>query len=285
MDKTIKKLEYRYDDQINSETGRQNHLHLLSVNGGNWLPLTGTSGVSGVIAKTLTWWAAELAAVTCLEKGEKIETIRQEYEVACKSPDKKKAIDALQKKYPLFKKARFAHFERLNDSADEGTDTHSICEAYVKSVMSGSPVFPTDERVLKFVRWSEVNVKRFLWSEMYCFSERYWLGGIGDCGAEMMNGDYAILDFKSAKEVYFNNLIQVALYDIEITENGGFDKNGNKVFTLDKPITKYIIVPFGAVDLDKTMNDQLKNPHSVEKMKISSINALDLMRAKNEFEQ
>ena len=120
---------------------------------------------------------------------------------------------------------------------------------------------------------------------MYCFSERYWLGGIGDCGAEMMNGDYAILDFKSAKEVYFNNLIQVALYDIEITENGGFDKNGNKVFTLDKPITKYIIIPFGAVDLDKTMNDQLKNPHSVEKMKISSINALDLMRAKNEFEQ
>ena len=56
----------------------------------------------------------------------------------------------------------------------------------------------------------------------------------------MINGEYAILDFKSAKEVYFNNLIQVALYDIEITENGGFDKNGKKVFTLDKPITKHI---------------------------------------------
>src|SRR3990167_10075513 len=130
------------------------HLHLLDGKA-----LTGTSSVGNVLAKNLTWWAAELSAVECLEAGEQIPTIRAEYEEACNSGDKKKAIDALQKKYPLFKKARFAHFAKKNDTAKSGTDLHSLLESYVKRCIQeegGKPI-PTDSanfEVCSFSGWA-----------------------------------------------------------------------------------------------------------------------------------
>lgn len=120
--------KYRYTD-----TEEKKHLHEIEHNG-EWKPLTGTSSaVSEVLAKNLTWWSAELSAVECLEVGEKIPTIRQEYLEAVASDDKKKAIDALQKKYPLFKKARFAHFEKKNETAKSGTDLHEILERFCRA--------------------------------------------------------------------------------------------------------------------------------------------------------
>ena len=279
-----KNLYYRYNDSPD-ENGKPQHLHELSRDRNIWIPLTGTSGVGNIIAKNLVWWSAELAAVTCLEAGEKIETIRKEYDEACKSSDKKKAIDALQKKYPLFKKARFAHFERLDDTATEGTDTHALCEAYLKSVMAGNPISPTDEKVKKLEVWVKNNVKRVLWSEAYFFSEKFWLGGIGDGGVELNDGRYFALDFKHAKEVYFNNLIQIALYIIQVEENGGFDKDGNNKFVLDKKIDGMIVFPFGAKNLEEILQRQMDKPYSVEEFKQSSLNALELMRHKNKFEQ
>lgn len=103
------------------------HVHTLDGK-----PLIGTSSVMNVVSKPLSFWAAELAAVECLAAGERIATIREEYEAACRSANKKAAIDALQKKYPIFRKARFAHFEAKDKAADKGTDLHAQLEAYVK---------------------------------------------------------------------------------------------------------------------------------------------------------
>jgi len=102
------------------------HMHTLDNR-----PLYGTSSIVGIISKPLTWWAAELAAVECLEAGEKIPTIREEYLAAVASDDKKKAIDALQKKYPIFKAARFAHFTSKNKKAEAGTDLHLELSNYI----------------------------------------------------------------------------------------------------------------------------------------------------------
>jgi len=96
-------------------------------------PLLGISTICNVIAKNLTWWSAELSAVECLEVGEKIPTIREEYlEAKAKG---KVGIDALQKKYPIFKTARFAHFNDRNTKADKGTDLHEILEKFCKAEM------------------------------------------------------------------------------------------------------------------------------------------------------
>ena len=65
-------------------------------------------------------------------------------------------------------------------------------------------------------------------------------------GVLLKNGKVGILDFKSSKESYDNQFIQNAGYDLQITENGGYTKEGNKIFQLDTPISFYGIVPFGA---------------------------------------
>jgi hypothetical protein len=227
------------------------HLHTLGNN-----PLKGTSTIVQVIAKNLTWWAAELAAVECLEKGEQIPTIRAEYEEACKQADKKSAIDALQKKYPIFKAARFAHFAMKNSKAKTGTDMHLELEKFVKSCIEAqmipNEIITEHLAVNKFHWWAKDNVKQFLFSEAHCYSERMWTGGIIDCGVELKNGQFGILDFKSAKEAYDSMFIQVAGYDLEQEENGIFDSDGKKLHD-PFPISFYGIVPFGAEEFKVDM--------------------------------
>lgn len=232
---------------MNYKFDRENHIHSLDGK-----PLIGTSTTIQVISKPLTWWAAELAAVAALESGDHIPTIRAEYEEACKRSDKKKAIDALQRKYPAFKKARFAHFEKKNDAADKGTDMHEELERYIKHSLrnfEGKPYESSDlmpDPTITFADWAMKNVKRFLVSEGYCYSEKLWTGGITDCIAELNDGRLVIIDFKSSKEAYLSQFIQVAGYDIEASENGIFDEDGNLILKLEHPIDGYIIFPFGA---------------------------------------
>src|SRR3990167_6163685 len=185
-------MKYKYIDKKNE------HLHTLDSE-----PLIGTSSVVGVIAKNLTWWPAETSAVECLEAGEKIKTIREEYLLACRSQDKKIAIDELQKKYPIFKKARFAHFADKNKKAELGVDRHEILERYVKLMISDQGGVPHKmnggyEGIDSFISWAVENVKRFLLSELHCYSKDMWTGGIADVGWEDMHGQIIAGDFKSS---------------------------------------------------------------------------------------
>ncbi|HEY5234714.1 MAG TPA: hypothetical protein VIJ14_00940 [Rhabdochlamydiaceae bacterium] len=223
---------------------KREHMHTL-----DGAPLIGTSTVVGVISKPLTWWAAETAAVECLEAGEKIPTIRQEYEEAVASGDKKAGIDALQKKYPIFKKARFAHYESKNDKADKGTDMHEALELYIKDCIAMNEIMPSGEDdsifVKSFAIWSKENVEKFLVSEGHCYSKELWTGGIVDCMVRQKNGQEAIIDFKSSREAFDSQFIQIAGYDLEQAENGIFEANGG---ILQEPvrISAYIVIPFGA---------------------------------------
>ena len=231
--------DYNYTDESKA------HLHTFKNK-----PLLGTSSAMGVLAKNLTWWSAELSAIECLEAGEKIPTIREEYLVA--KAKGKIGIDNLQKKYPIFKKARFAHFNDKNTKADKGTDMHEQLELYVKSCIEQNDSKPskdynsTFKYVNDFKEWAFENVEKFLYSEVHCYSESMWVGGISDLAVQLKDGRVGILDFKSSRESFDSQFIQCAGYDLQITENGGFTKNGVKIFTLPKPITFYGIIPFGA---------------------------------------
>ena len=241
-------MSYKYYDQ------KGEHLHELDGK-----PLIGTSTALQVLSKPLTWWAAELAAVSALESGQHIPTIREEYEAACAEDDKKKAIDLLQKKYPAFKAARFAHFEKKNTAADKGTDMHEQLEKYVKLCISDNKGVPFDDvaypdaRVEMFGKWAKGNVKKFLVSEGHCYSTRLWTGGITDCIAELNDGKLAIIDFKSSKEAYQSQFFQCGGYDIEASENGLYDKDGTFLFKLEKPIDVYIVFPFGAKKVEPAL--------------------------------
>lgn len=218
-----------------------NHLHTFQGR-----PLCGTSTVLKVVAKPLTWWASGLAVGELGWKNPKDVKSDERIKSAEEILEKIKAMEP--KEYlALLDKGYSAHSKSLKKSAEAGTDLHAQLEEYVKWHMAGKKEIKSfDQRLNPFIEWTDKNVKRFLWSEMHCFSEKMWLGGVCDAGAELNNGEIVIIDFKSAKEAYPTHFFQVAAYDMQIQENGGYDDKGNKTFSLTKPVSQYIVVPFGA---------------------------------------
>lgn len=247
---------YRYKDEA------REHLHLFEDK-----PLTGASSVVQVLAKPLTWWASGLAVEKFGYINEKKGTEKEREAAAKKMLDKLQGMP-LNDYRVLLECAYRAHAETLKEKADAGTDLHEELEKYVDFHMEAksddddrggycygldsyvyrddfdAQKFPT--KIQPFIEWAEQHVERFLWSEMHCFSEKAWTGGISDAGCELKDGTVAIIDFKSAKEAYPSHFIQIGGYDLMISANGGYKPTGEKIFTLPRPITKHIVVPFGA---------------------------------------
>ncbi len=132
--------------------------------------------------------------------------------------------------------------------------------------------------VENFAEFAKENVKRFLYSEAHMYDEDLFLGGISDVCAEMKDGSYAIMDFKSSKEAYFGHFIQVAIYHLLVEKNGLFDADGNFLFQIDKPISKYFIIPFGAKEF--TIHENA----NVEELKKAAKACIEIYRAKAQFE-
>jgi len=245
---------------------QEHHIHLLEGK-----PLYGTSTVVKVLSKPLTWWASGLAVgvlsgiedTKVFTKIKNKKATKDEVETVKNSvkqwlgEHKDMSVDDYIK---LCDKAYRAHSVKLDDSAKAGTDLHAELERFVKNSMMGSFITPDveyEERINPFIEWTLKNVDKFLWSEMHSYSEKNWVGGISDVGVKLKNGQIGIIDFKSAKDAYDSHFFQIAGYDIEISENGGFDKDGNKTFTLDKPFNFYMVVPFGAKVVKPIFNSDL----------------------------
>lgn len=238
---------YRYIDEAGE------HLHTL-----DGIPLHGTSTIAGAMPKEgLTWWASEVASVVCLESGQHIPTIREEYAavVALCGKDKKNARDRLQRKYPIFKKARYAHRDHRDAKAVTGTGMHGELERYIKMCIydhAGEPVPVLDgfmgREVGIFAEWALEEVDEFLWAEGHCYSEALWTGGICDCGAILRRGrGVAIIDHKSSQDAFPAQFAQLGGYDTAISENGVLTPNGARVLA---PVnaSALIVFPFGAAE-------------------------------------
>lgn len=230
--------EYKFDSEM--------HAHTYCDK-----PLLGTSTVVGVIAKPLTWWAAGLAVAKFgwINKGNaKIGWASKEQRLQSIANFRVGSDNLTDEEWlSLCDEAYAAHSKKLNDSAKQGTDLHAELESYVRGHMGlEDRRIDYDEKILPFIQWAEEEVDKFLWSEIHCYSNKLWVGGISDCGVLLKNGKIGIIDFKSSKESYESQFIQCAGYDIQIQENGGFTNNGYKIFELEKPIEFYAIVPFGA---------------------------------------
>lgn len=281
--KTLEYPKYRFLDK------EKEHLHqIFSEKDGDYANLTGTTSIIDVLGKPLTWWASGLA---CEAMGwlRKLDTRKgTPEEVAQNLKDREEKADAFLKslqgisgkKYlELLDKAYRAHSETLKDKADDGTQLHADLEMVIKVMMTGTKVSGhPNPKVMEFVRWAEENVERFLWSEMNCFSEILWVGGVADFGAFLKDGSVVLGDFKSHKEGYFSDFVQCGGYDIQISENGGYNENGNKVFELEKPIDKYIVFPFGGKILTPTIITNTKG------MQSAFLDCVDLYRQKAVFE-
>jgi hypothetical protein len=273
--------KYRFIDT------EKEHLHqIFDENLGDWQNLTGTSSVIEVLGKPLTWWASG-KAVEALgwlrpDKDRKTLEIRNEKERLAEAKKGLARISKMSGKefLELLDSAYRAHNEVKEKAREEGTGLHERLELAVKIIMSGARFTGSPEpKVMEFVKWAEENVKRFLWSEMNCFSYYHFIGGISDAGAELKDGSIALIDFKSSREAYFSHFVQCGGYDIQIAENGGYSAEGEKILTLEKPITKYIVFPFGAKKIEpETVSD-------TEGFRRAFLGALAIYREKGLFEK
>ncbi len=244
---------YKYLDE------KGEHMHTL-----DGAPLFGTSTIVDVLKKEgLTWWASGLAVaqlgcpdgklLTKIKNKKATPEEKELLETSLNIKHEEIAKMSSDEYFSLVDTAYRAHSLKLADSAQAGTDMHAELEKYVKLMISDQDSVPMamngyEHRAVElFANWAIKNVKRFLWSEINCYSERFWVGGISDLGYEKHDGTIGIMDFKSSKEAYLSQFFQCAGYDIQIGENGGVDKDGNKVFQLPEgaSISEYAVFPFG----------------------------------------
>lgn len=233
---------YKYID----EGGKHLHTH-------DGQALIGTSTVGKeTLAKPLTWWASGLACQKLGWTNAKLATQEEREEKVVSYLEKIKQMQP-GAYLELLDDAYRAHADTLNDAASDGTDLHALLEEYVNECLykDGVPhvyepiFYDMGSKVKSFSEWAVQNVERFTFSEAHCFSTRLWLGGIVDCMAIMKDGKKAVIDFKSAKDAYFDHYMQIALYDIQVSENGVLDADGNKIGDPVKADVYYVI-PFGA---------------------------------------
>lgn len=227
------------------------HVHLLDNQ-----PLIGTSRIGNVLAKPLAWYGSGKAVevfgcpnpkVLTKIKNKKATEEEVKLHKDCLSASLR-AIKLMEEDQfgKLIDKAYRAHDVYKRERAVIGTDIHAECEKVILDRMRGDALdheYPKE--VWPFIEWAEKYVKRFLWAEGHCYSEKHWLGGISDAGYETQDGKFGILDFKSTKEAYVSQFWQEAGYDIQVGENGVLDENGNLLYTLESPITEYCIFAFG----------------------------------------
>ena len=234
---------YRYYDE------KGEHLHTLDGR-----PLVGTSRIGNVLAKPLAWYGSGKAVEVFGVPDPKVLTKIKNKKASLAEWDamrdslwkslERLRIMELDDFVKLIDKAYRAHDTYKRERAKGGTDIHAECERFVKDWMREMRE-TYDLTIQPFIEWSDKNVKRFLWSEGHCYSEKHWIGGICDAGYEKLDGTFGILDFKSTKEAYVPQFWQCAGYDIQISENGVLDKDGNYLIRHVPTINEYCIFAFG----------------------------------------
>ncbi len=237
--------------KINYRFSEADHLHEL-FRDGRWVPLTGTSTVCSVLNKPgLTWWASSAAVSKMGWTNPKLVPEELRMNTARTKLDEI-SIMPTKSYLALLDEAYHAHAKSLKKSAGKGKDMHAELESYVKDCLGfkGAPLdvaSNSETYVIEFSNWAKQNVDKFLWSELHTFSEKLWLGGITDCGALLKDGRTVIIDFKSSKDAYSSQFLQIGGYALQIKENGAFTRAGEQVI---KPmsIDTFMVVPFGATE-------------------------------------
>jgi hypothetical protein len=239
---------YRFLDE------KGEHMHTLDNR-----PLIGTSSVSSVLSKPLAWYGSGRAVMEfgvpdpkVLTKiknkkatQEEIYTLEQAM-IAARFNIAQLSDDEYLK---LCDKAYRAHDSYKRERADTGTDTHAICEEFILRFLDIGPPAINEkwpDEIKPFVQWTSDNGAWFIWTEGHCYSEKYWLGGISDCGVILGDSRRGILDFKSSREAYTEQFWQCAGYAIQIEENGILDPQGNQILPPQKPFDFVAVLPFGA---------------------------------------
>lgn len=267
---------YRFDSE--------NHIHLFDEK-----PLIGSTTALKILAKPLTWWAVGIGLGKLGWTNSKLR-VNGRYQ----SVPLEKRLEALEETYrkivkmspeeflKLLDQSYRAHDDFKNERAVTGSDIHKELEVWIKECIKSNEGVPqgTTPGPEWFKEFVKNNVKRFLWSEAHVYSLRMWTGGIADAGWEDYQDRVIAGDFKSSKEGYFDQYLQVGGYDTMLTEHGGHTPDGVKIFELPKPIVGHCVIPFGIKEGEEP---QIK--YNVESNREGYEEVVNLYKRKQFFEQ
>lgn len=199
-----------------------NHLYFLDGK-----PLHGVTSVLGVIAKpALIQWAA----------NEAIKFVRENASY--------KRQKLLRKGYVVIKdkfleQARYAHAQKRDTAAEQGTDVHAEVERYVKDCVElyeGKPfvAYAEGSAIAPFVDWARKEDVRFISSEHKLYSKELWVAGTCDLVFEKGGKQY-VGDVKTYAKIWDRTpFFQCAGYGVMWKEMQGAPIDGYCVLRLSK---------------------------------------------------
>ncbi len=147
--------------------------------------------------------------------------------------------------YELFKSCKFA-FKEISDKAlDIGTEVHGLIEIFIKEAIKGNIILLKDDKFKNesifngykaFIDWQTENIKEWLETEKTVYSLQYGYAGTLDAKALFNDDKIRIIDFKTSKAIYDDNIMQIAAYKYAEDELNKFQpiSNGMGILRLDK---------------------------------------------------
>ena len=182
--------------------------------------------------------------------------------------------------YDFLQKCYRNHDESMKKAGDWGKKTHKAIEEAINKAINDNAGFlsekPYDnEAVERFATWGRG--KNFVYSEIHCYSEKLWLGGIMDFVYREEDKFY-IGDTKTSKSIYPDNFIQMGLYDYQQTENGFYSPQGLKIGE-SVPISGYTVV-----NVSKAGGLNVKTYRGTEELKNFASNLVALYKTKQNLE-
>lgn len=193
-----------YNDQVtlSYEDGRHRYYVTDPLQGIEHQLVPGCTTILGVINKpALMGWAVKMAGEH-LEEHLKPGVALDEVEIA-----------------ELIKGAKGAHRQKRDSAADLGTMIHKWIEQYIKAEMGvegyEKPEDPTNEKmqsaVVAFFDWRKKHNVTFTHSEEKVYSRLVQVAGTIDA-IGMIDGETAIIDFKTSNAIWPEMRLQVSFY-------------------------------------------------------------------------
>ena len=162
-------------------------------------------------------------------------------------------IDEINKT-KMLNEAKVAHRNTLSQAADIGTAVHNYLETYLKAGINKQPLpdLPINKDIRKGVeallKWVKDNNVKFLDSERKIYSKEFGYAGTLDASATI-NGELAIIDFKTSKGFYPEYFLQVSAYCKALEEETGNKYKKVYILRIPKDGSEFAFVETNNIDL------------------------------------
>ena len=204
-----------------------NKYELKKINSDNdFQTYINVTGITGLLEKPqLKQWSSNMAIKYIKDNCKKESDISCVDETIIYHPDDK-----------LLESARYAHKQRLNETADIGSELHKLIESFINIKIdvyndtdikntkdiekkcnnflnyTNSLDYKTKQMFYQFYIWQRKNVKRFIASEMTVCHQELCYAGTLDFIYEGLDGKIYCCDLKTSNNIYKEHELQCISY-------------------------------------------------------------------------